>query len=112
MKNNQLKKTFRYTGYILSSSLAIKSESYHEMLQNLPYLLDDNHRSVMLTGYINQQIEKSNEEKKEQIKKSVYQEGMQVKYQGKEYVISEIQDYKTYKTIKLDDNEGYLNGFI
>ena len=37
---------------------------------------------------------------------------MQVKYQGKEYVISEIQDYKTYKTIKLDDNEGYLNGFI
>lgn len=112
MKNKQLKQNLRYNGYILSSNLAIQYESYHEMLQNLPYLLDDNHRSVMLTGYINQQIEKSNEEKKEQIKKSIYQEGMQVKYQGKEYVISKIQDYKTYKTIKLDDNEGYLNGFI
>ena len=112
MKNKQLKQNLRYNGYMLNSNLAIQYESYHEMLQNLPYLLDDNHRSVMLTGYVNWQIEKSNEEKKEQIKKSIYQEGMQVKYQGKEYVISEIQDYKTYKTIKLDDNEGYLNGFI
>jgi helicase len=112
MKNKQLKQNLRYNGYILSSNLAIQYESYHEMLQNLPYLLDDNHRSVMLAGYINWQIEKSNEEKKEQIKKSIYQEGMQVKYQGKEYVISKIQDYKTYKTIKLDDNEGHLNGFI
>ena len=112
MKNKQLKQNLRYNGYILSSNPAIQYDSYHEMLQNLPYLLDDNHRSVMLTGYVNWQIEKSNEEKKEQIKKSIYQEGMQVKYQGKEYVISEIQDYKTYKTIKLDDNEGYLNGFI
>lgn len=112
MKHKQLKQNLRYNGYMLNSNLAIQYESYHEMLQNLPYLLDDNHRSVMLTGYVNWQIEKSNEEKKEQIKKSIYQEGMQVKYQGKEYVISEIQDYKTYKTIKLDDNEGYLNGFI
>ena len=112
MKNKQLRQNLRYNGYMLSSNLAIQYENYHEMLQNLPYLLDDNHRSVMLTGYINQQIEKSNEEKNEQIKESIYQEGMQVKYQGKEYVISEIQDYKTYKTIKLDDNEGYLNGFI
>ncbi|MDK4501214.1 DEAD/DEAH box helicase family protein [Fusobacterium necrophorum] len=112
MKHKQLKQNLRYNGYILSSNLAIQYEGYHEMLQNLPYLLDDNHRSVMLAGYINWQIEKSNEEKKEQIKKSIYQEGMQVKYQGKEYVISEIQDYKTYKTIKLDDHEGYLNGFI
>ena len=112
MKNKQLKQNLRYNGYILSSNLAIQYESYHEMLQNLPYLLDDNHRSVMLTGYINWQIEKSNEGKNEQAKEPIYQEGMQVKYQGKEYVISEIQDYKTYKTIKLDDNEGYLNGFI
>nr|WP_172463236.1 SNF2-related protein [Tissierella praeacuta] len=112
MKNKQLKQNLRYNGYMLSSNLAIQYENYHEMLQNLPYLLDDNHRSVMLTGYVNQQIEKSNEEKKEQIKESIYQEGMQVKYQGKEYVISEIQDYKIYKTIKLDDHEGYLNGFI
>ena len=112
MKNKQLKQNLRYNGYMLSSNLAIQYDSYHEMLQNLPYLLDDNHRNVMLTGYINQQIDKANEEKKEQIKVPIYQEGMQVKYQGKEYVISEIQDYKTYKTIKLDDNEGYLNGFI
>ncbi|AGU83743.1 helicase [Streptococcus anginosus C238] len=112
MKNKQLKQNLRYNGYMLSSNLAIQYERYHEMLQNLPYLLDDEHRNVMLTGYINWQIEKSNEEKKEQIKKSIYQEGMQVKYQGKEYVISEIQNYKTYKTIKLDDHEGYLNGFI
>lgn len=112
MKNKQLKQNVRYNGYMLSSNLAIQYESYHEMLQNLPYLLDDNHRSVMLTGYINWQIEKSNEGKNEQAKEPIYQEGMQVKYQGKEYVISEIQDYKTYKTIKLDDNESYLNGFI
>ena len=112
MKNKQLKQNLRYNGYMLSSNLAIQYESYHEMLQNLPYLLDDNHRSVMLTSYINWQIEKSNEEKNEQIKEPIYQEGMQVKYQGKEYVISEIQNYKTYKTIKLDDNEGYFNGFI
>ncbi|NWO24079.1 DEAD/DEAH box helicase family protein [Peptostreptococcaceae bacterium oral taxon 081] len=112
MKNKQLKQNLRYNGYMLSSNLAIQYDSYKEMLQNLPYLLDDNHRNVMLTGYINWQIEKSNEEKKEQIKKSIYQEGMQVKYQSKEYVISEIQNYKTYKTIKLDDNESYLNGFV
>ena len=112
MKNKQLKQNLRYNGYMLSSNLAIQYDSYKEMLQNLPYLLDDNHRNVMLTGYVNQQIDKANEEKKEQIKKPVYQEGMQVKYQGKEYVISDIQDYKTYKTIKLDDHEGYLNGFI
>ena len=55
MKNKQLKQNLRYNGYILSSNLAIKYESYHEMLQNLPYLLDDNHRNVMLTGYVNWQ---------------------------------------------------------
>lgn len=112
MKNKQLKQNLRYNGYMLSSNLAIQYDSYKEMLQNLPYLLDDNHRNVMLTGYINWQIDKVNEEKNEQIKEPIYQEGMQVKYQGKEYVISEIQDYKTYRTIKLDDHEGYLNGFI
>ena len=112
MKNKQLKQNLRYNGYILSSNLAIQYDSYHEMLQNLPYLLDDNHRNIMLTSYVNQQIDKANEEKKDQIKTLIYQEGMQVKYQGKEYVIAQIHDYKTYKTIKLDDNEGYLNGFI
>ncbi|KYM54265.1 helicase [Fusobacterium necrophorum subsp. funduliforme] len=112
MKNKQLRQNLRYNGYMLSSNLAIQYENYHEMLQNLPYLLDDEHRNVMLTGYINWQIERTNEGKNEQAKEPIYQEGMQVKYQGKEYVISEIQDYKTYRTIKLDDNEGYLNGFI
>ncbi|WP_412459268.1 helicase-related protein [Fusobacterium necrophorum] len=95
---------------MLSSNVAVSYDSYKEMLQNLPYLLDDNHRNIMLTGYVNEQIEKTKEQ--EEIQKPIYQEGMQVKYQGKEYVISEINDYKTYKTIKLDDPEGYLNGFI
>lgn len=110
MKNKQLKQNLRYNGYILSSNLAIQYESYHEMLQNLPYLLDDNHRNIMLTGYVNEQIEK--DKAKEERQEPVYSEGMQVRYQGKEYIISEIQDYKTYKTIKLDDPECYLNGFI
>ena len=72
---------------MLNTNVAVSYDSYHEMLQNLPYLLDDNHRNVMLTGYINQQIERANEEKKEQTKEPIYQEGMQVKYQGKKYVI-------------------------
>ncbi|WP_207645695.1 phage NrS-1 polymerase family protein [Peptostreptococcus sp. D1] len=110
MKNKELRQHLRYNGYILTSNLAVSYDSYKEMLKNLPYLLDDNHRNIMLTGYVNEQIEKAKaqEEKKE----PVYQEGMNVRYQGKEYIISEIQDYRTYKTIKLDDPEGYLNGFI
>ncbi len=110
MKNKQLRQHLRYNGYILSSNPAASYESYHEMLKNLPYLLDDNHRNIMLTGYVNEQIEKAKAQ--EERKEPVYQEGMSVRYQGKEYIISEIQDYKTYKTIKLDDSEGYLNGFI
>lgn len=110
MKNKELRQHLRYNGYMLNSNLAIQYESYHEMLQNLPYMLDDNHRNIMLTGYVNEQIEK--DKAKEERKEPAYQEGMNVKYQGKEYIISEIQDYKTYKTIKLDDPEGYLNGFI
>ncbi|WP_458794310.1 helicase-related protein [Streptococcus suis] len=110
MKNKELRQHLRYNGYMLNSNLAIQYESYHEMLQNLPYLLDDNHRNIMLTGYVNEQIEK--DKAKEERKEPAYQEGMNVRYQGKEYIISEIQDYKTYKTIKLDDPEGYLNGFI
>ena len=110
MKNKQLKQNLIYNGYLLSTNVAVSYDSYKEMLKNLPYLLDNNHRNVLLTGYINEQIEKA--KAKEERQEPVYSEGMQVKYQGKEYVISEIQDYKTYKTIKLDDPEGYLNGFI
>ena len=110
MKNRQLKQNLRYNGYMLNSNRAIEYESYHEMLQNLSYLLDDNHRNVLLTGYINEQIKKANEQ--ENVNEPIFKEGMQVRYLGKEYLISEIKDYGNYKTIKLDDNEGYLTGFI
>jgi len=110
MKNRQIKQNLRYNGYMLNSNRAIKYGSYHEMLQNLSYLLDDNHRNVLLTGYINEQIKKANEQ--ENVNEPIFKEGMQVRYQGKEYLISEISDYGNYKTIKLDDSGGYLTGFI
>ena len=110
MKNRQLKQNLRYNGYMLNSNRAIEYESYHEMLQNLSYLLDDNHRNVLLTGYINEQIKKANEQ--ENVNEPIFKEGMQVRYQGKEYLISEISDYGNCKTIKLDDNEEYLSGFV
>lgn len=110
MKNRELKQLLRYNGYLLNSNVAISYDSYKKMLQNLPYLLDDNHRNVLLTGYINGQIKKANEQ--ENVNEPIFKEGMQVRYQGKEYLISEIKDYGSYKTIKLDDNEGYLTGFI
>ena len=110
MKNRQLKQNLRYNGYMLNSNRAIEYESYHEMLQNLSYLLDDNHRNVLLTGYINEEIQKARVQ--ENTIKPIFKEGMQVRYLGKEYLISEIKDYGNYKTIKLDDNEGYLTGFI
>ena len=110
MKNRQLKQNLRYNGYMLNSNRAIEYKSYHEMLQNLSYLLDDNHRNVLLTGYINEEIKKANEQ--ESVNEPIFKEGMQVRYQGKEYLISEIKDYGNYKTIKLDDSGGYLTGFI
>ena len=110
MKNRELKQLLRYNGYLLNTNVAISYDSYKKMLQNLPYLLDDNHRNVLLTGYINEQIKKANEQ--ENVNEPIFKEGMQVRYQGKEYLISEIKDYGSYKTIKLDDNGGYLTGFI
>ncbi|EGG89913.1 hypothetical protein HMPREF0491_02941 [Lachnospiraceae oral taxon 107 str. F0167] len=110
MKNRQLKQNLRYNGYLLNNNVAISYDSYKEMLQNLPYLLDDNHRNVLLTGYINEQIKKANEQ--ENVNEPIFKEGMQVRYLGKEYLISEISDYGNYKTIKLDDNEEYLSGFV
>ena len=110
MKNRQLKQNLRYNGYMLNSNRAIEYESYHEMLQNLSYLLDDNHRNVLLTGYINEAIQKARVQ--ENTIKPIFKEGMQVRYQGKEYLISEISDYGNYKTIKLDDNEEYLSSFV
>ena len=110
MKNRQIKQNLRYNGYMLNSNRAIEYGSYHEMLRNLSYLLDDNHRNVLLTGYINEQIKKANEQ--ENVNEPIFKESMQVRYQGKEYLISEISDYGNYKTIKLDDSGGYLTGFI
>ena len=110
MKNRELKQLLRYNGYLLNTNVAISYDSYKKMLQNLPYLLDDNHRNVLLTGYINEAIQKARVQ--ENTIKPIFKEGMQVRYQGKEYLISEIKDYGNYKTIKLDDNEGYLTGFI
>lgn len=110
MKNRELKQLLRYNGYLLNSNVAISYDSYKKMLQNLPYLLDDNHRNVLLTGYINEQIKKANEQ--ENVNEPIFKEGMQVRYQGKEYLISEISDYGNCKTIKLDDNEEYLSGFV
>ena len=81
------------------------------MLKNLPYLLDDNHRAVLLTGYINAEIERQNEQ--DLPKEHIYKEGMTVKYKGKEYTISSIEKLnENLNTIKLDDNESYMNGFI
>ena len=110
MKNRELKQLLRYNGYLLNTNVAISYDSYKEMLQNLPYLLDDNHRNVLLTGYINEAIQKARVQ--ENTIKPIFKEGMQVRYQGKEYLISEIKDHGNYKTIKLDDNEGYLTGFV
>ncbi len=106
-KEKELKQNLKYNGFVIATNVAIKYDSYEEMLKNLSYLLDDNHRDVLLTGYINEQIAKSQE--KEQSK---YKEGMLVRYKGKEYSISEITNYGNFHTIKLDDSEGYLNGFI
>ena len=108
MKNRELKQLLSYNGYLLNTNVAISYDSYRKMLQNLPYLLDDNHRNVLLTGYINEQIKKANEQ--ENVNEPIFKEGMQVRYQGKEYLISEISDYGNCKTIKLD--EEYLSGFV
>jgi len=48
MKNKQLKQNLRYNGYMLSSNLAIQYDSYHEMLQNLPYLLPNSYYNNIL----------------------------------------------------------------
>lgn len=106
-KEKELKQNLKYNGFVVATNVAIKYDSHEDMLKNLSYLLDDDHRDVLLSGYINEQIAKSQE--KEQGK---YKEGMLVRYKGKEYSISEITDYGNFHTIKLDDSEGYLNGFI
>ena len=59
MKNKQLKHKLKYNSEVLNTSIAIQYESNNEILKNLPYLLDDNHRNILLTGYINEQVQKA-----------------------------------------------------
>ncbi|MGP1611682.1 MAG: helicase-related protein [Catonella sp.] len=110
-KNKELKQNLKYNGFVVKTNIAIKYDSYNEMLRNLPYLLDDNHRDVLLTGYINSEIERQNE--KDLSKEHIYKEGMTVKYKGKDYTVSSIDKVNdSFNAIKLEDNESYMKGFI
>ncbi|MDO5714215.1 MAG: helicase-related protein [Tissierellia bacterium] len=108
LKEKALKQRIKYNGYIINENTVIPYDNYKNVLNKLDYLMDDNHRNVLLTGYINQQILKDKESSKE----SIYQEGMEVRYQDRDYIIGAIKDEGNYKTIRLDDTEGVLGGFI
>jgi len=107
-RGKSLKQNLRYNGYILNSNQAIKYKSYKDILSNLPYLLDDKHREVLLNGYLNQQIENDRTRQEE----NPFKEGMSVRYKGKEYTITAINDATSPKTIELEDSSGLMNGFI
>ena len=107
-KKKSLKQNLRYNGYILNTNSTIKYKSYKDLLNSVPYLLDDRHREVLLEGYLNQQIEKEKEKQEE----NSFKEGINVRYQGREYTISNINDKTNPKTIELEDNTGLMNGFI
>ncbi|HER9108086.1 TPA: DEAD/DEAH box helicase family protein [Streptococcus pyogenes] len=108
IKEKTLRQNLRYNGYILNSNQAIKYKSYKDILSNLPYLLDDKHREVLLNGYLNQQIENDRTRQEE----NPFKEGMSVRYKGKEYTITTINDNTSPKTIELEDSTGLMNGFI
>lgn len=108
VKGKSLKQNLRYNGYILNSNQAIKYKSYKDILSNFPYLLDDKHREVLLNGYLNQQIENDRTRQEE----NPFKEGMSVRYKGKEYTITAINDTTSPKTIELEDSTGLMNGFI
>ncbi|MDU6784328.1 MAG: SNF2-related protein [Finegoldia magna] len=108
IKEKTLRQNLRYNGYILNSNQAIKYKSYKDILSNLPYLLDDKHREVLLNGYLNQQIENDRTRQEE----NPFKEGMSVRYKGKEYTITAINDATSPKTIELEDSTGLMNGFI
>lgn len=108
VKGKSLKQNLRYNGYILNSNQAIKYKSYKDILSNLLYLLDDKHREVLLNGYLNQQIENDRTRQEE----NPFKEGMSVRYKGKEYTITAINDNTSPKTIELEDSTGLMNGFI
>ena len=106
-KKKSLKQNLRYNGYILNTNSAIKYKSYKDLLISVPYLLDDRHREVLLDGYLNQQIEKNRK-----LEENNFKEGMSVRFKGKEYIIANINDTTSPKTIELEDNTGLMNGFI
>ncbi|NSQ67369.1 DEAD/DEAH box helicase family protein [Enterococcus faecalis] len=108
IKEKTLRQNLRYNGYILNSNQAIKYKSYKDILSNLPYLLDDKHREVLLNGYLNQQIENDRTRQEE----NPFKEGMSVRYKEKEYTITAINDTTSPKTIELEDSTGLMNGFI
>ena len=108
IKEKILRQNLRYNGYILNSNQAIKYKNYKDILSNLPYLLDDKHREVLLNGYLNQQIENDRTRQEE----NPFKEGMSVRYKGKEYTITAINDTTSPKTIELEDSTGLMNGFI
>lgn len=108
IKEKTLRQNLRYNGYILNSNQAIKYKSYKDILSNLPYLLDDKHREVLLNGYLNQQIENDRTRQEE----NPFKEGMSIRYKGKEYTITAINDATSPKTIELEDSTGLMNGFI
>lgn len=108
VKGKSLKQNLRYNGYILNFNQAIKYKSYKDILSNLPYLLDDKYREVLLNGYLNQQIENDRTRQEE----NPFKEGMSVRYKGKEYTIAAINDATSPKTIELEDSTGLMNGFI
>lgn len=108
VKGKSLKQNLRYNGCILNSNQAIKYKSYKDILSNLPYLLDDKHRDVLLNGYLNQQVENDRTRQEE----NPFKEGMSVRYKGKEYTITAINDATSPKTIELEDSTGLMNGFI
>ena len=110
MKELKLKQVLKWKDYIISENTAISYDSYKEILDNLPYLLDDDHRQVLLQGYLNEQVEKAKE--MEEDLEPIYKIGMEVSYDGKEYTIADIKKYEDYNTMTLKDNEEYLGGFI
>lgn len=110
MKELKLKQVLKWKDYIISENTAISYDSYKEILDNLPYLLDDDHRQVLLQGYLNEQVEKAKE--MEEDLEPIYKLGMEVSYDGKEYTITDIKKYEDYNTMTLKDNEEYLGGFI
>lgn len=110
IKELKLKQVLKWKDYIISENTAISYDSYKEILDNLPYLLDDDHRQLLLQGYLNEQVEKAKE--MEEDLEPIYKLGMEVSYDGKEYTITDIKKYEDYNTMTLKDNEEYLGGFI